>query len=125
SMRQGDFARPWELDAAQKRVKAIYEKEGYHFATVQIQSVPADSNTVDLRVAINEGREMVVRHIEFEGNQHVASGDLRGAMEETKEKKWWKIFSSSTFDNKKYQEDKKKIVDFYHSHGYRDARIES
>jgi outer membrane protein insertion porin family len=123
SLRQGDFARPWELAAAQKRVKDLYEKQGYHFATVTIQPASSDSSNSDLTVAINEGREMIVRHIEFEGNTNVASGDLRGAMDDTKEKKWWKIFSSSTFDAKKYEDDKKKIVDYYHSHGYRDANI--
>jgi len=125
ALRQGDFARPWELAAAQKRVKDLYEKQGYHFATVTVQAASSDSSNSDLTVAINEGREMIVRHIEFEGNTSVASGDLRGAMDDTKEKKWWKIFSSSTFDAKKYEDDKKKIVDYYHSRGYRDAYIVS
>ena len=34
-----------------------------------------------------------------------------------------KIFSSAKFDNKKYEEDKEKIVDYYNSLGHRDAAI--
>jgi len=34
-----------------------------------------------------------------------------------------KIFSSAKFDNKKYEEDKEKLVDYYNSLGHRDAAI--
>lgn len=120
----GDFVRPWEVQSAQNRVMALFEKQGYHFATVAITQVPAkDSGTVDLVVTINEGKEMVVRHIDFVGNVRISSGDLRSAMEDTKEKRWWKIFSSGTFDLSKYEADKKKVVEYYHSKGYRDAAI--
>jgi outer membrane protein insertion porin family len=124
ALRSGDFVRPWELASAQARVKALYEKEGYHFATITIAQVPtSDTGVVDLNININEGKEVVVRHIEFTGNTHVASGDLRSAMEDTKEKRWWKIFSSGSFDEAKYTTDKGKILDYYHSKGYRDAQI--
>jgi len=124
SFRMGDFIRPWQLEAGRTRVKALYEKAGYHFARINIQQVPtSDSNKVNLVLSVDEGREMVVRHIDFEGNTHAATGDLRSAMDDTKEKKWWNIFSSGDFDQIKYEDDKKKIVDYYHSKGYRDAQI--
>ncbi len=124
ALREGDYIRPWELEAGRTRVKALYEKEGYHFATITIQQVPtSDSSKADLVVAINEGKEMIVRHIDFSGNKQVSSGELRSAMEDTKEKRWWKIFSSGTFDQQKYEDDKKRVLDYYHSRGYRDAQI--
>jgi outer membrane protein insertion porin family len=131
SLREGDNLRPWELDAGKNRVKALYEKEGYHFATITFVQTPSydsasgkrDSTRVDLTITINEGKEMIVRHIDFDGNTRVASGDLRGAMDDTKQKVWWNIFSSGDFDGPKYEDDKKKIIDFYHSKGYRDAQI--
>ncbi len=125
-LKAGDFVRPWELESARNRVRALYEKQGYHFATVNLNQVPTkDSGTVDLSIPINEGKEMIVRHIDFDGNALMSSGDLRSAMDETKEKRWWKIFSGGTFDEKKYADDKKKILDYYHSKGYRDAAIVS
>jgi len=124
ALRPGDFVRPWDLETGRMRVKALYEKEGYHFATITPTQVPtSDTGTVDLAISINEGREMIVRHVDFAGNDHIPSGDLRSAMEDTKEKVWWKIFSSGAFDEKKYETDKGKILDYYHSKGYRDAQI--
>jgi outer membrane protein insertion porin family len=46
-------------------------------------------------------------------------------MKETKEKKWWKIFTSSKYLEEKYQEDKNKIALKYADKGYRDAQIVS
>ncbi len=126
SLQEGQYLRPWELEAGVNRVKALYEKQGYHFATISLQETPVtagDSSNVDLTVTINEGKEMIVRGIEFEGNDHVSSGDLRGAMQDTKVKQWWNIFSSGAFDELKYEADKQHIIDYYHSKGYRDAQI--
>jgi len=127
SLSEGQYLRPWELEAGKNRVQALYEKAGYHFATIAFEqsSSVEDSSKIELTIAINEGKEMVVRHVDFEGNTRVPSGDLRSAMEDTKEKKWWNIFSSGTFDELKYEADKKKVVDYYHSKGYRDAQIVS
>ncbi len=131
SLRAGDYIRPWDLDAGKTRVKALYEKDGYHFATISFNQAPSydsakskyDSTHVDLTILINEGKEMVVRHVDFDGNVHVPSGDLRGSMDDTKQKVWWNIFSSGDFDEHKYEDDKKKVIDYYRSKGYRDAQI--
>lgn len=124
--RSFDFVRPWDVSEAVRRVKALYEKEGYHFAQINVeQTVPSNdtANTVDLTFHINEGSEVVVRTIEFEGNSKVSDADLRGAMDDTHEKRWWKILTSGTFDATKYEDDKKKIINYYHSRGFRDAAI--
>ena len=59
----------------------------------------------------------------FQGNKAFEEGDLRGAMDNTVEKHWWKFWSSAKFDRKKYEEDKKLILAFYRKNGYRDAEI--
>src|ERR1035437_403486 len=47
-LKAGDFVRPWEIESARHRARALYEKEGYHFATITISQVPRkDSGTVD------------------------------------------------------------------------------
>jgi outer membrane protein insertion porin family len=123
-LRRGDFLRPWEIASGVDRVKALYEKEGYHFATIETsQQYTNDSATADLSLTVNEGREVTVRTIEFVGNERVSSSDLRGAMEDTHEKRWWKLFTSGSFDESKFKEDEKRVLDFYHSRGYRDASI--
>ncbi|HET6511789.1 MAG TPA: outer membrane protein assembly factor BamA [Candidatus Kapabacteria bacterium] len=124
-MRQFDFLRSWELEDARRRIVEAYQAEGHYLATVAFDTVRTDANTVNVTVRVNEGEEVVVRNIDFEGNNTLSDGELRGAMNETAEKRWYKIFTSGTFDREKYEADKKAVVAHYQSKGYRDARVVS
>jgi outer membrane protein insertion porin family len=114
-------------DASRIRKELLkeYEKEGYLLADVKITPVPVDTNKnrVVLAITVDEGKAVRVRGISFEGNRAFSDGDLKGAMDETVEKVWWKFWRSAKFDRKKYQEDKALIVKFYRKHGYRDAQV--
>ena len=122
---KGQVFQPQEPIRIQKEIKKLYEKEGYLLAVIKVEAVRLDTlkNRVTLRITIDEGNEVQVDHINFQGNSAFTDGDLRGAMDETSEKKWWKFWSSAKFDRKKYGEDKKKILEFYQKNGYRDAQV--
>ena len=76
-----------------------------------------------LKILITEANKTKVRDITFEGNKAFDDGDLRGAMDETSIARWWKFWSSGTFDPQKFKKDKESIIKFYHKNGYRDAEI--
>lgn len=78
-----------------------------------------------LKMVIQENDQVIVREIEFKGNIAFDEGDLEGEMADIEESSWWKFWSSAKFDKKKYEDDKKKIIDFYRKNGYRDAEIVS
>lgn len=78
---------------------------------------------VIIKFIIQEGEEVRVRKIEFVGNKSFDEGDLKGAMDEINEAKWWKFWGSGKFDFEKYKKDKQAIVKFYRKNGYRDAAI--
>jgi outer membrane protein insertion porin family len=122
---KGQVFQPQESIRIQKEIKKLYEKDGYLLAVIKVEAVRIDTmkNRVTVRITIDEGNEVQVDHIRFQGNSAFADGDLRGAMDETSEKHWWKFWSSAKFDRKKYGEDKKKILEFYQKNGYRDAQV--
>ena len=122
---KGQVFAPDDPIRIQKEIKKLYEKDGYLLAVVKVEPVRLDSvkNRVKLVITIDEGNEVAVDHINFQGNRAFTDGDLRGAMDETSEKHWWKFWSSAKFDRKKYDEDKKKILEYYQKNGYRDAQI--
>ncbi len=76
-----------------------------------------------LVIKIKENAKVIIRQIDFVGNKDFSSSDLKGAMEDTKEAIWWKFWEGNKFDPKKFDSDKKLIVDYYQKHGYRDAQI--
>lgn len=121
---RGQVLQPQELVKIQKDVTALYETEGFLLAKVKVTTEQIDTmkNHVVLKVDVGEGTEVRVGEILFEGNEAFDNGDLRGEMETTT-KKWWKFWSGAKFERKKYDEDKKLIVQYYKKNGYRDAEV--
>jgi outer membrane protein insertion porin family len=103
-----------------KNLLKKYMDEGYLLAEVNIDTVSAGTNRVNLLVNINEGQEVQVEKIRFHDNKFLDEDDLRGAMDEIKEDRWWR---SADFKPKKYEEDKEKIIQYCKEHGFRDAEI--
>jgi outer membrane protein insertion porin family len=97
-----------------------YHDEGYLLAKVQIDTVSAGSNRVNLALAITEGQEVQVEKIRFHGNKALDEDDLRGAMEDIKEDRWWR---SADFNPEKFEEDKGRIIQYCKENGFRDAEI--
>jgi outer membrane protein insertion porin family len=124
TLRSGDIVSPYELDRVRSKIKAKYAESGYLFTEVAIQQAPStDSNRVDVTFAVTEGPEVSIGSIDFIGNNAFEDSDLRGAMEDVKEKSWWQIWRSSKFDRSKLKKDEERVENFYHSRGYIDANV--
>ena len=76
-----------------------------------------------LKLTIEEGDEVIVRKIEFNGNTIFDDGELAGEMDETSESVWWKFWTSAQFKPKEFEKDKQLVVDYYKKNGYRDAEV--
>jgi outer membrane protein insertion porin family len=110
----------YKLYKIRQAIEKMYAKEGFLLAVVQVDTVSAGSGSVDIRIQIVEGKEVQVEKISFHGQQVLDEDDLRGAMEEVKEDRWWR---SADFDEKKYLEDLEKVLEYCRENGYRDAEI--
>jgi outer membrane protein insertion porin family len=110
----------YKIYKVRQAIEKMYSKEGFLLATIKVDTVSAEQGFVDLLIQINEGKEVQVEKIRFHGNAALEEGDLRGAMEDTKEDRWWR---SADFDEKKYTADLEKVVEFCRENGYRDAEI--
>jgi outer membrane protein insertion porin family len=121
---KGDILSAYEVDLAKDAVKALYEKEGLMYAKITPNLIPTDTGLyARLEMTIEEGADFYVDSIIFSGNQLLTTSDLVGAFEDTKTKTWWKFWSSSKFDKLKYEDDKKKLLQFFRSKGFIDADI--
>ncbi|MGA1434367.1 MAG: POTRA domain-containing protein, partial [Candidatus Kapaibacteriota bacterium] len=121
---KGDILSAYEEDLARDAVRALYEKEGLMYAKIETNVIPTDTGLyARLEMVIEEGADFYVDTIRFNGNAKLSSTDLAGALEDTKTKTWWKFWSSTKFDKLKYEEDKKKLLQFFRSKGFIDADI--
>ena len=108
---------------ASNKIKEFFEEKGYLDTKVAI-SERVDSiraNAVVLTLDVDRGPRVKIEELDFVGNQEVKDRKLRGLMKETRRKR--RIFSSSKFLPELYAEDKDKLIDYYNTIGFRDARI--
>jgi len=111
------------LVSCQNALRQYFVDKGYLDASVQVEEEPDNQliNAVRLAFTIDRGDKIRIASITFDGNEHVKASKLRKQMKETKHR--WKLFSGSKLIQSKYEEDKLKVIQYYNTLGYRDARI--
>ncbi|NAW51691.1 BamA/TamA family outer membrane protein [Elizabethkingia argentiflava] len=106
-----------------------YISKGFSDAKISIEDKinAKDSNLVDWTIDISRGKRIKIDRIDFEGNNSISGAKLRrNGFKNTKQKRFLLgIFKPSKFIKDKYEEDKKTLVDYYNSLGFRDMRVVS
>jgi len=120
---KGSIVTASSLSNAKTAVRKFYTKKGFLDATVEIEEVPEEKikNGVQLRIKVDQKKRVKIHDIIFTGNTQVKDRKLRKQMDDTHRKR--KLFSSSKLIQDKYEDDKDKIIEYYQSLGFRDARI--
>ncbi|MCC6385067.1 MAG: outer membrane protein assembly factor BamA [Bacteroidia bacterium] len=111
--------------STESQVKNFYVDKGFWDTEVSIttQDDSIGKNSMSMIVAVNKHKKVRIRQINITGNTAVKDGKLRRAMKGTKEKKWYKIFTVSKFNEENFIEDKIKLQNKLTEKGYRDAKI--
>lgn len=108
---------------ATNQIIDFFEDKGFYDAKVNITE-RVDSamlNAVILSIDVKRGPRVRINELDFVGNESVSDRKLRKLMKETRRKR--RIFASSKFIRDNYDADKEKLIDYYNTIGFRDARI--
>ena len=113
------------MNNTRTQVRKFFVNKGYLDAKVNIVQVAdsALSNSVALRIDVDKGSKVRIHDIAFEGNKAFTDRKLKGKFKKTKERKPYKLLTAGKFQRSEYEEDKKKLLEFYNAEGYRDATI--
>ena len=105
-------------------IQKFFFEKGFLDTKVEAREI-SDSgfNKVRLEFKIDRGGKVKIDEIDFTGNENIKESKLRAKMDATKRKR--KLFSSSKFLKDEYKLDKEKIIGFYNTLGFRDAKINS
>ena len=103
-------------------IQKFFFEKGFLDTKVNVREI-SDSgfNKVRLEFDINKGTKVRIDEIDFTGNETIKENKLRAKMDGTKRKR--KLFSSSKFLTDEYKLDKEKIINYYNTLGFRDAKI--
>ncbi len=120
-LKRDDILTQNKINADEGSIEELYQKQGYPDATVESRKeVDEENNTATLYFEIEEGRQMKVQTIRFEGNTFVSGKTLKGEIE-TKEQS---LFQSGIFKESQIENDKQAIEEYYQSRGFIDAEVE-
>jgi outer membrane protein insertion porin family len=110
---------------AVRAIKEFYTEKGYPNAVVTLKEKtdPILQNAVQLNYDIDKREKVKIMMIDFEGNENISDRKLKKLMAFTNEKK--KLFKKSILTETGFEEDKKRIIAFYKTKGFQDARIKS
>jgi len=113
-----------KVTAANKITKRYLEK-GYPDCRVNVvQAVDsAATDRVNLGFDVNLGVRLRIASIDFVGNPSYPDAKLRSKFKETHQHAAWNIFQSSKLLADKYADDQRKLIGFYNTKGFRDARV--
>jgi outer membrane protein insertion porin family len=111
----------------QLSIKRYFIDKGFLNAKTQIIQVPDTlrANNAAFKVIVDKGKRVKIEELVFDGAKALPVWKLRFKMKNTKQRNVARFYSPSKFIEKKYEEDKEKLIDYYNKKGYRDARITS
>ncbi|MGM0545891.1 MAG: outer membrane protein assembly factor BamA [Bacteroidota bacterium] len=113
------------LSQAKSTIKRFYEDKGYWYTDIEVEQSEPDSvsNRVTVSFNVDPGKRLEVKDINFEGNEEFSERQLRKALDEVSEDRWWKFFSKKTFEEDEFETAKENLREFYGEHGFLDFRI--
>lgn len=115
------------LATTKNYIENKYKKEGFLNAkvTIDTKADTTDVNNQKMLVSVDRGDRVKVRSISFEGNEVYKPKRLRKQIKNTRLEFPGRFWKRSKYIEADYEEDLKKLLDFYKEKGYRDARIVS
>lgn len=123
-LKAGEPYSPQEVTAAEALIRTELSKKGIPFADIQerLEQVAGLINVVDVVLDVKEGNRVTVADVAVKGNQHVAQGDIVGAMATQPEGFLW--FKTGTYDATRLDADlKTAIPNVYKARGYLDFTV--
>jgi outer membrane protein insertion porin family len=113
------------LNNTRNTVRDFYVEKGFLNTKVDIKEY-RDSLFVNrdiLEIVVSKGKKVKIKEINFIGVHALEEAMLKRNMKGTKEKRLYKWFVTSKFQESTFEEDKTKIIAKYLDKGYRDAKI--
>lgn len=106
-------------------VEEYYIDKGYFNVQAWIEEKPDEvmEHASYLKIHVNKGNRVKIEEIVFNGASSISERQLRRALKNTKQKRWWSIFKASKMIEGEFEADVPKIIEAYNVEGFRNAII--
>ncbi len=112
-----------DLARSVKKIKKAYADEGYYLAEVNATTEKLSHNGVRVVYRITEGKKVLIKTIQFEGNKAFTRRQLKKVMETGE--KWFMswLTGAGTYKEDVLRNDLNQIADLYFNNGYINVRV--
>jgi outer membrane protein insertion porin family len=122
--RLGAPADPAKLVRIANTIRSALAELGHPQPRLEILREESANGTVGIRYAINDGPQIPVGRIEFEGHPEVSAKLLRHEMRRTAPGALFAAWrGKDAYTREGFEEDRSRILIYYQNHGYPEARI--
>ena len=114
---------PAKISQAEEAIRQLYKTKGFYNSKVSSNiSYPDEAGAV-VEFVIDEGKEIYIKEISFEGNATFDADELRDQIDTGE--RWFMswLTESGLLDRNKIEQDGQKIVAFYNNNGFLEAKI--
>ena len=92
-------------------------------STITTESDTLVNNSKILKIEVDKGSRVKINEIIIDGNYFLSDDKIKRLMKETKERKWYRFYKKSKFQNSLFNQDKNAIIEKYNEIAHRDAQI--
>lgn len=114
---------PAKIGRGEEAIRQLYKTKGFYNSKVSSNITYPDDSGAVVEFVIDEGEEIYIKEISFEGNTTFEDDDLLGEIETGK--RWFMswLTESGLLDMNKIGQDGQRIVAFYNNNGFLEAKI--
>lgn len=123
SLKSGSILNIFEVKKDIEAIKELYKEKNFHQCEVAYELRELSHNRADLVFTISEGDKTFIREIVFEGNKDYSDKDLKKKIESSTKGFFSWLTGSGEFKKDQIQQDAGRILAFYHTTGYAEARV--
>ncbi len=125
-IKKGSLYNEKKLEAAKKRIIAAISQEGKIDSVVEIEKEFLDNGSMKVTFVVNEGEEIVIKHLGYDGVKGLDSDDFNDVLanKEHQFMGWFFGRNDGSMSLADLEYDNLRIRDFYMQNGYLDAKIE-
>ena len=92
-------------------------------STISTESDTLVNNSKILKIHVDKGSRVKINEIIIDGNYFLSDEKIKRLMKETKERKWYRFYKKSKFQNSLFNQDKNAIAEKYNEIAHRDVQI--
>ncbi len=111
------------LKRIERHVEDYYRSKGFLKVAVKPEVLRDTIGKATVMVNVDKGPRIKIENINFHGNQSVKSHVLRRKLKKTKRVNPFRFWKMSKFIRDEYENDKKNLLEYYRSKGFRNAHI--